>query len=436
MSNLRPFQIVLLAIFAFLAVIALIFLSLFQAQRSQEEKAYGNKVEIWGTLSSDAFKTELQEVTKSDKAFNVVSYRQFDAATFKDQLVNAIAENRSPDLIVLPSEDLVSLRAKLYAIPYESFSERDFRDAFVDGAEIYARQDGVYGIPFAVDPLLMFWNRDLFASNGLSQAPRTWEEIVSDVVPRLTRRDTSRNVLQSAVAFGEFRNVLHAKETLLLLSLQTGSKMVTEEKDRYVVALNDPIVEGSRAPLEATAQFYTDFSNVNSPLYSWNRALPKDKDAFIAGDLGIYFGLGSEAADIEQKNPNLNFDVSMVPQGANATALRTYGDFYAFAIPKASKNAKGAYAVARILSNAQNGQSLSAKLFMASVRRENLSANEQNPYRKIMLQSALISRAWLDPGTEKSDAVFMQMIEDIVSNRARISEAVSDAVDRLTLAFK
>jgi hypothetical protein len=29
----------------------------------------------------------------------------------------------------------------------------------------------------------------------------------------------------------------------------------------------------------------------------------------------------------------------------------------------------------------------------------------------------------------------MQMIEDIVSNRARVSEAVGDAIDRLTLIF-
>ncbi len=72
---------------------------------------------------------------------------------------------------------------------------------------------------------------------------------------------------------------------------------------------------------------------------------------------------------------------------------------------------------------------------MSSARRDVIAQGEDDLYRKIIIQSALISRAWLDPDPLKSDAIFMQMVEDIVSNRARIGESVNDAIDRLILAY-
>lgn len=432
---MRPFQIALLAGFGLLAVIAIIFLSIYQSERKKEELAYGERVVIWGTLSESIFKDSFQEIAKKDKAFNAVSYIQVPFDVFESELVNAIAEGRSPDMIVLQSDALVKLRAKLLPIPYDTLAERDFRDAYVDGAEIFAFEEGTYGLPFAIDPMVMYWNRDMFASNGIAQVPATWEAIVSEAVPRLTVRDNNRNVLKSAVAFGEYRNIVNAKNILMLLALQSGSKMVLQEEGEYKVQLNQGLSEGARAPFEAALQFYADFSNVNSPLYSWNRSLSSDKDRFLAGDLGLYFGLGSEYSDIGEKNPNLNYDIAAVPQGAGATALRTSGHMYAFALPRASKNVQGAYAAALMMTHKENVQGLVEGLHMSPARRDLIAAGDENFYRKVILQSALITRSWLDPDMKQSDGIFLQMVEDVVSNRARIGSAVGDAVDRLILAY-
>ena len=101
MSNIRPFQIVLLAIFGLLAVLALIFLSVFQSQRKQQEFAYGEKVTVWGTFPQSVFKDLIHQIGRDDKAFNVVQYTQVNPATFSTDLVNAIAEGHSPDVIIL-----------------------------------------------------------------------------------------------------------------------------------------------------------------------------------------------------------------------------------------------------------------------------------------------------------------------------------------------
>ena len=433
--NLRPFQIILLASFALMAFIAIVFLGGYQSTPNAQEVTYGNEVVIWGTLDAEVFDTVFRNISQEDKAFSVVRYYSVNESDFDDELINAIAEGRSPDMVVLTADNLVKHRAKLLAIPYESVPLSDYRNTYVDGAEIFARNDGVYAVPFAVDPLMLYWNRDLFASHGLAQAPTTWEEVVLNVVPNITITDTNRNVVQSALAFGEFRNVAHAKEVLMLLALQSGSKMVSENDRGYVVNLNQSTVQGARAPLEAALQFYADFSNSNSPAYSWNRAMAEDKNAFISGDLALYFGLGSEAENIDKKNPNLNFDVTAVPQGGAATALRTYGSFYGFAIPRAAVNPQGAFAAANTIASRKYADELTRQLNLAPVRRDLVSAGDASPYRAAMLRGALIARSWLDPDPGASDSIFMRMVEDVVSNRARIGSAVGDAINRLVLEY-
>lgn len=433
--KLRPFQMVLLGVFVFFAFLSLILLGGYQRTADPTELAYGDRVVIWGTMDRSVIQDVFRNIVQEDKEFNVVEYYEYDEATFDSEFVNAIAEGRSPDMIILPAGSLVKHRAKLLAIPYETYPVNTYRNTFVDGTEIYMLTDGLYAIPFAIDPLVLYWNRDTFASNGIAQAPRTWEEVVSNVVPRITQRDNSRNVLQSAIAFGEFRNVMQAKEVLMMLAIQSGSDLVSDTERGYRVELNNSSFEGARAPMEASLQFFTDFSNANSPTYSWNRAMTGDKAAFTAGDLAMYFGYASEAEDIDSKNPNLNFDVTTVPQGGSATALRTYGEVYGFAIPRASVRANGAFAVASKLTQANTNDQLTRALNMASPRRDVIAAGDGSPYRSTMLESALIARTWLDPDEQQSEGIFMQMVEDVVSNRARVGEAVADAINRLVLEY-
>ena len=434
MSNLRPFQIITLAVFAVLAVIGVILLSGFSPSGDEEAKRYGDSVVIWGVLDEKAVKSVISEIENGDTGFEVVSYFQIDLRTFNETLVNAIAEGNSPDLVLMPSSELVRHRSKLLALSYDSVPLRSFKDAYVDGAEIFAREDGVYALPLAVDPIVMYWNRDLFASNGLAQAPTTWEYIVNTVVPSITRRDNNRNILQSALAFGEVQNVLNAKEVILLLAMQSGSKLVYEERGQYVVELNKSISNGL-PPFESSVQFFTNFSDSSNQLYSWNRSQQLDRNAFLAGDLGLYFGYGSEAAGLLGQNPNLNFDMALVPQGASATIRRTYGEFYGFAIPKASRNAQGAFLVANRLTRADASLAIARNLGMASAQRSVLAAGSGGSFEQVVFNSALVARSWLDPHANETDIIFKDMIEDITSGRKSLSESNRDSELKIQLAF-
>ena len=40
--------------------------------------------------------------------------------------------------------------------------------------------------------------------------------------------------------------------------------------------------------------YYTDFANPLKSVYSWNRSFSSSRDAFLAQNLAVYFGPGSE----------------------------------------------------------------------------------------------------------------------------------------------
>lgn len=436
MKNLRPFEIVLIGIFAVFAIGGLVFMTLFKAKDSETAKQYGDSVLIWGTLDEAVFARVLENERAKDTAFAAVRYQEKDPRSFTGDLLSAIAEGNSPDLIILPHSALVSFRGKIRPLTYESFPERTFRDRYIDGANIFMLSDGVYGVPFVVDPLMMFWNRDVLSSSGLANPPTTWEQLVNETTPAITRSDIQLQITQSAVSFGEFSNVAHAKEILSMLLLQSGSPIVEENEMGYSIKLDKKVAANSLPSSAAVFSFYSQFVNPASASYTWNRSLPHDTTQFLAGKLGLYFAPASERARLERENPNIDFDVAPVPQGAGATTFRDHGDFYALAVPRASQNPSGAYNAAFKIASEENVATFANELRMAPVYRSLVQKGSTDTFESIIFNAALTARGWLDPNPSRSSAVFREVVEGISSGRTRADSVIGDATLKLEALFK
>jgi ABC-type glycerol-3-phosphate transport system substrate-binding protein len=433
--NLRPFELFLIIGFGLLGLLALGLLATYKPPADTTAVALGGPVDIWGTLPEDAFYQTLRPILETEPAYASIRYTEMNADTFDADVLNALAEDRGPDLLLLPHEELVAYRSKLQPIPYENFPERDFRNLYIDGAELWARTDGIYGYPLMVDPLVMYWNRDILSSKNVLSAPKTWEAIVNDIVPTFVERDFNRNITLSPLAFGEYRNVTNAAAVLGMLTIQGGSSLVVEGSEgRYQLLLNQTADRG-RTPLEAAATFYTNFSSPSNPLYSWNRARPVDRDAFLSEDLILYFGKGSEARGLAAQNPNLNFDIAEVPQGAAATLRRTYGTFYGLSLLRSSDNKQGAYIAMQLIGGADFSRAYAEYLGMAPVHRTSLASGSSDTYGRIIYSTAVVARGWLSPKPTAVDTVFGQMVEDILANRRRPADAAGDAVGRLSQEY-
>lgn len=431
--KLRPFELALVIIFIGLAMLALFLLAFYEAPppESNTGLAAVGTVSIWGTIPAEGIDQVLADLTEVNEAYLNVSYRYVSPEIFDNTLLNALADNSGPDVILISQERLVQMRRRIQPVSYESFPLRDIRNSYLDGAQVFALSDGFYGFPIAVDPLMMYWNRDILATKGYLEAPRTWEILVNTMFPELIVRDFDRTVRRSVVAMGEYGNVRNAFGVLSMLLIQGGSQRVTEnEQSEYSIQLQTSAAGGSD-PFRSAADFYTRFSKPANTLYSWNRSFGEDRIQFIAEDLVLYFGFGSEGPQIERINPNLNFDIAEVPQGASATIRRTYGRFYALSALKSSDNMNGALAVMSNLGSAAVAEQLAVKSNMVPAYRNTVALGSNNTYGRITYMSASIALGWLNPDIAAADNIFKTMTQDINENRTDVSSAVSDASNRL-----
>jgi ABC-type glycerol-3-phosphate transport system substrate-binding protein len=146
---------------------------------------------------------------------------------------------------------------------------------------------------------------------------------------------------------------------------------------------------------------------------------------FIAGKLGMYFGYASELPGLRAANPNLNFDVAMMPQaGGNKM---TFGHINAIALLKASPNVIPAYVAAATLASEPLQTEWLAISGLPPVRRDMLKTIPSDAFQSIIYKSALISRAWLDPYPQATNGTFMRMVENVTTGRVRVSESVHEA---------
>ncbi len=409
------FQVIVLSVFGFFIVAGLVALALFKGGGG----ATDIPVVVWGTVPASSFQSLLPD--ESDNKAQKVEYVEKSEDTFDQNLIEALASGKGPDAFLLPQDMILRYRDKIYPISYESLSERDFKDTFIQEAELYLFPEGIMAMPFSVDPLVMYWNRDLFANAGLSSHPKYWDEFLTlpDV---LTVKDGSQNISKSAVALGEFGNIANAKEIISIMLIQAGNPIVRNEGAGMRSSLS-----GDLSGAGGAVDFYTSFGSPLKTVYSWNRGMTDSKKAFINGDLAVYFGFASEMGDIASKSPYLNFDVAYFPEVRDAKTKITFGKMQGVAISKATKNFEGAWDALVLLSGEGAVKKWVNATNLPPVRRDLIFGTPSDANLTIFYNSALRARGWLDPNKKETGIIFRDMIESITSGRMKTSEALSRA---------
>lgn len=433
--KMRPFELALVIAFLGLIIVSLAFLSIYKAKPDDDGIPDIGTVTIWGTLPADGIGGLIRAFKEEGDTFKGVTYRQIADDQFDNELVNALADGAGPDIIFVSHERLVALRKRIQPVSYETFPLPDLRTAYLDGAQVFALFDGLYAYPVAADPLLMYWNKDILTTDGFLEAPKTWESLTNDYLPKLIRRNPDRSITRSVVAMGEYDNVQNSFALLSTLVLQAGTMgVVDKDAKQYTIRLNES-VDGQTQPLRVSADFYTRFSRPNNSLYSWNRSFSSDKDRFLSEELAMYFGYGSEGIEIEQKNPNLNFDVAEVPQGAASTVRRTYANFYGLAALRSSKNLQGASQVMAVLGNQENTEKIATAHHMVPVFKASVAKGSNDIYGRVSYKSAAVAYGWLNPNRPATDGIFKTMTQDLNENRGDQSSVISDVLNRLELEY-
>lgn len=434
MKNISVVQAIIYAV-AGLAILIAVFIFAFYRGGSSDE-ALANVV-IWGTLPQEIFNNLIDVSTDGDPSIKIshVTYIEKDPATFDDEFINALAEGRGPDIVLLRENQIINTESKLLKVPFDIFDLRSYQDLYVDQANMLVTSEGYLGVPYIIDPMVMYYNRDILNSNGVARAPKTWTEMLS-ITPQLSEADANFNVSKTSVALGETTNINSSKEIIWTLIMQAGGQLITrvlgqDGNVNYQAQIGNS-GEYTSVPAETALNFFTQFSNPSKTVYSWNRSLPNSEDFFLAGNSAFYLGFASEISDLNIKNPNLNFDVAEIPQAKDANNKVTYGKLYFLGISRNSANPQSAWQTLMLLTDADLQSKLSSITGLPSVRRDLLlSGDPSNSYDSIFRKSVLYSNAVLEPSGEFGDKVVNEMVKSIISGEQDLAGAVNRAQNQL-----
>lgn len=408
------FQIITLFIFGFIGIGGVLAFSGLLDDRSVSGTG---EIAIWGTLPEKQISATFDQLLVDKKINFSVKYRGFNEAEFDRALIEALASGKGPDGIMLSQDLIVHYLDKLYLIPSASYPTRQVYDTFTDEAALFITDQGLLGFPIVVDPIVAYWNKDLFTRAGIPLFPKTWDELIAEI-PQLTDKDTRGGITQAAVALGGYSNIKNAKDIISSLLLQSGQSISSWTNDGQI---------GVRLTANGAGalSFFTQFSDPARSTYAWNSALENSRSMFEAGKLAVYLGRASEYDDIRNKNPHLNFDVAVMPQRSGNVTPAVYGKLYAFAVLNGSQNKSASLTAGSILSSASVMARISESARLAPARRDLLSIGSEDPVLTIFNRSALIADGWLDPNPDGSNRIFKDAVESMLSGQSKDTDATT-----------
>lgn len=427
---MNNFQTILLAVFlAFFVFAVLIFSGLLKIGDSQTATtSLQGTVTIWGTFNSNETLKSFEDANSTNKDLSI-KYIKKDETTYQQDLIEAFAKGSGPDLFFITPDMAIKYENFIYKIPYTSYPEKTYLDSFIDGANIFLTKDGSLGFPMVVDPIVMYYNKDILSNEGFSKPPEFWDELF-DMSSKLTKKKNDGSITQSMIALGRYDNINNAKDILATLIIQSGNSIIKRTDTGYEAVLNR-IASSDALSVDKALNFFVEFSNPSDSAYSWNRALPNSLDMFTGGKLAMYVGFASELFSIQSTNPNLSFDVSQILQTQNAQTKRTYGKIYALAVNKKSTNLVSSFGLGGLMSTGDNDKNFAAAVSLPPASRAVLAIKPTDPYLFTFFNAAIISQSWLDPNSSTTDNIFSEMINSILSNKTSVSDAISRTQSQL-----
>lgn len=436
-KDLNVFQLITMSIFLVIGVLGVVLFATGKVGGGFNQY----KSEVWGVLPKETIDKALESysIKGIDPAF---TYTEFPEEGFDQAILQAVAEGRGPDAIVFPDTMYFGQIEKLVTIPSETISAREFGDTYIDAGNQFAIQGGIKAFPLVIDPLVMYYNKDMFTSANILTPPKTWKEL-SDATNLITRKRDDGVLDRSFVAFGEYSNINYAKRILYTLLSQAGVRVsffdvgAMSYSSGLTKTDNNSLTAGEATASEKTSSvltYYTNFANPLHSTYTWNRSFSSSRDAFLSQNLAVYFAPGSEVEYIMSRNPNLNFDIAPVPQ-ENRDYKAVHGKTYALGFLITSQHIKESYPeVTKFFTADTMIQGLADALGVAPAKRSLLASAISAKNSKdlsVIYESAAYARTWMDPKEDETDSIFRTLIESVTSGKQNLSEAVQDAGDRL-----
>ncbi|MDD2758454.1 MAG: extracellular solute-binding protein [Patescibacteria group bacterium] len=297
----------------------------------QQQATKPVSLEYWTVYDDvDALNAQIVKY-RAERPYLTVNLRQLRSDELYSRLVEALAEDKGPDIISVQARDLRAFQSKLapmlpsvsdtivrtqknivgqvetiittqaVALPTVFQIDREFvqtvkKDAIIGGK--------IYCLPLSLDTMAIYYNKDLLDRSDVAEPPTTWEQF-QEAVRKIVKLDKDKTrILQAGAALGTGNNIANADDILYILFKQSGVDFISSN-NRAV--FNTAAAGGAAAA--SVMDFYTDFANPARDTYTWNEGMDDSLDSFVKGETAFYFGYSFNNSQIKARAPQLNYGI-------------------------------------------------------------------------------------------------------------------------------
>lgn len=413
------------------------------------------KLEMWDLYGdSNLIKGFFGKFKEVNLNVESLRYRKLTSGEYKQTLIESMAARQEPDIFLIHHTWLPYFQDKIAPVSKNIFTEQELRGTFPGVvADDFLVDGNVYALPLSVDSLALFYNKDYFNMEGITEPPATWEEF-NEYTKRFTKIDGFGNILRAGAALGTAYNINRSTDILGLLMLQNKAQMNDDRSKRITFA--DPVmVNGNKLDSGIVAlEYYTQFARSNSPLYTWNALNHWSIDAFAEGSAAMMLSYSWNYEALKNKNAKLNFAVAPVPQ-MYPEDPKNYANYWAFAVAKNKdkKTIHEAWQFLRFLTAKNNGQVALVDANTGLKRSVPLALDPAKTYvleKKVpaarldiiaeqksdvvlgpFVSGNLIAKSWYQRSPEKNEAILADAINSINIGSATVKDALEVAVNRI-----
>ncbi len=398
-------------------------------------------LEMWGLYDEPEVFTEfITDFKKANKCSIEITYKKMSAETYEQDLINAFASDRGPDIWMTHNTWLPKHKDKIAELPQETakFNIENFKIIFVEVAENDLTDQGkIYGIPLYIDTLALFYNKDYFNTAGISVPPETWDELINDDLEKLTQKNQWGNIERAGIALGTAENINRSTDILSLIMLQNGTKMVSDDKKTSAISETVTLDGKSYYPGREALRFYTDFSNPTKKSYTWNRQMPYSVDAFADGKSAIMLSYAYQIPTIKSKSPYLRYGISPMLQTKDRTYDINYANYWAYTVSKKSKSPETAWNFLLYLTQKENAKRYSQVTHRPIAQRGLIEwQKKDNLDLAVFAGQILTARSWYQIDSSKIEKNLSDAIESIVLGGATADKAIGILNDQINLLMK
>jgi len=385
-----------------------------------------------------------------------IIYRKLRPEEYEKELLDALAEDRGPDIFTIHNTDMLKYQSKLTPMPAEITmpylvttgtvkkettvelrKEKTMRfdqlrnlylDVVADDVVLPHRtQDGaisnkIFGLPLAIDTMVLYANRDLLNSAGIAEPATTWEQFL-DQVTKLTKLSAKGDLLQSGVALGTSENVERATDILSVLMMQNGAVM-TQNGGIYFNQI--PAGSDRTEPPGAQAlRFYTDFANPTKEAYTWNADMPNSLDSFVAGTSAYFFGYAYHLPTIKARAPKLNLVVSGLPQ-IDPASPTNFANYWIEGVSAKSTHVGEAWDFVQFITRRENVGAYLSLAKKPTALRALIQTQSENEDMTVFASQLLTSKSWYKgKDWSAAETALKEMINTVLNGEKIPLEAIN-----------